>query len=77
MPEETLPSTLTVDNAMEVDVATYIPMLDDLITSREMDEAVGEIDPNKACDRNGNNPGITKLLPPAILLFILQMFNLI
>ena len=24
-----------------------------------------------------NNPGITKLLPPAILLFILQMFNLI
>ena len=66
---------LTIENLE--DNSPYIPLLDDPISTKELETAMYESNPNKACDRKGNSPGVTRLLNPAILLFILQMFNLI
>ena len=77
VPEETTPvSSADASTAVEQST-TYIPVLDDPITSQEMDIALHDVDPNKACDRSRNSPGVTRILPPAVLLFILQMFNII
>ena len=42
-----------------------------------MTRSVHEMKPNKACDRNGNSPGFIKLFIPTLLLFILNLFNMI
>ena len=67
-------STSGVENSLP---SPYIPLLDDPMTEEELETAVYRSNPNKACDRKGNSPGVTRLLPPAVLVFVLQMFNLI
>ena len=75
-----VPETNTSDTTTNVEhslPSPYIPLLDDPITLEELETAVYRSDPNKACDRNGNSPGVTRILPHAMLVFILQMFNVI
>ena len=73
-----VPETNTSDASnVENLPSPYIPLLDDPITPEEFETAVYKGDPNKACDRQGNSPGVTRILPPAMLVFILQMFNVI
>ena len=76
IPEASSPESTNVNDS-ETGSCPYIPLLDDPISTEELKTAIHESNPNKACDRKGNSPGVTRLLPPTILLFILQMFNMI
>ena len=40
----------------------YIPLLDDPISIKQFENATYESNPNKACDRNGNSPGLIRML---------------
>jgi hypothetical protein len=54
-----------------------IPVLDDPISPREVDEAINNIKPNKSCGPDGVSPGIFRLLPAAWILYITTIFNIV
>lgn len=64
-------------DSVDTTSSPYIPLLDDLISMEELETSVHDMKPNKACDRNGNSPGIIKLFTPAVMIFILALFNTI
>ena len=71
------PDVVFPDDGEDTTPSPYIPLLDDPMTLEELETAVHKSNPNKACNRQGNSPGVTRLLPATILTFILQMFNVI
>ena len=73
---ELLVSDEVVDlTSVDISESPFIPILYIPLTMKELEESVIKIKPNKACDSNGNSPGILRLFPPLILSFILDIFN--
>ena len=54
-----------------------IPVLDHSFNMRELVTVLKSIKPNKAVDLNGNYPGIYCHLPTGLLIFILNVFDMI
>ena len=64
-------------NEIEFSDCPYIPVLDDPISTYELNSCIKGIISNKASDINGISPGLFKLLYTSWLQFILVIFNVI
>ena len=43
----------------------------------EVESGITEMKYNKACDINGNSPGLSKWFTPMLIIFLINMFNVI
>ena len=59
------------------DTDTYIPILDDEITTDEVERHVNKLDSQKAAGHDGIPPGILKLVIPQWIVLITTLFNLV
>ena len=48
----------------EISSDVNIPILDNHITSEEVQAQIRKIKPNKSCGPDGVSPGVLKMLPP-------------
>ena len=64
-----------VGNEISSDV--NIPILDNQITSEEVQTQIRKIKPNKSCGPDGVSPGVLKMLPPQWILTLATLFSTI
>ena len=55
--------------------AVHIPVLDDPVSPREVEDQVRRVKAGKACEPDGVPPGVLKALPTEWLLCITTLFN--
>ena len=53
----------------------YVPLLDDPIAPREVDDCLRQLKANKAAGIDGTAPGLLKLLPDSWILILTYLFN--
>ena len=75
-------SLLYSDNGADVcsvntDTAPYIMLLDDQISSKELENGINSLNSNKACDIQGNSTGLLTVLNATFFMFLFNTFNTI
>jgi hypothetical protein len=64
-------------NTCDTTTCPNIPVLDDPISVREVQDAISRLKPNKSCGPDGISPGILRLLPVTWILYITALLSVI